>query len=118
MKYSIHSDMMSDLTGKSPGLFRRVVAWLLLPLAYCGAFISPTVALAIPFKIFHEHHFSPALFWCTTLLIAALLSRVFYFVLIAWLRFFRQRLIYVDAAVLFAALVFAVAVVAWVYPPK
>lgn len=33
-------------------------------------------------------------------------------------RSFRQRVIHVEAIVLFAGLVFAVVVIVWIYPPK
>jgi|SRR5215472_14906641 hypothetical protein len=117
MRYSIRSDMMAELGGKSPGLFRRAASWLLLPLCYFGAFISPAMILAIPFQVFHAHHFSPAIFWFVMLLIGALFLWLFYRTLNSWLRFFRQRVIYVEAGVFLTGLVFAVAVVAWIFPP-
>jgi hypothetical protein len=112
MRYSIRSDMMAELAGKSPRLIRRVASWLLLPFAYSGAFIAPAVVLAIPYQMFHAHHFPPAVFWISTILIGALVLWLFYRTLICCLRFFRQQVIYIDPAVFLAALVFAVAVVA------
>ena len=112
---TIRSDMMAELTGKSPGLFRRAVSWFLLPLCYFGAFISPAAVLAVPFQILHAHHSSPAVFWLWTLLITALISWLFYRALIAWLRFFRQRVFYVEAAVFLTALIFAVAIIALIF---
>lgn len=118
MRYSIRSDMMTELGGESPGLFRRVASWVLLPLCYFGAFISPAVLLAIPYQILHARHFPPAAFWFVTLLLGVLFLWLFYRTLISWLRLFRQRVIYVEAGILLTALVFAVAVVAWVFPPR
>jgi hypothetical protein len=118
MRYSIRSDMMAELAGKSPGLFRRVASWIVLPLCYFGAFMSPAAMLAIPFQIFHAHHVSPLVFWISTILIGALVLWVFYRVLIIWLRFIRQQVIYVEAAIFLTALVFAVTIVAWIYPPR
>jgi hypothetical protein len=110
--------MMAQLAGKSPGLARQVVSWILLPICYFGAFLAPAVMLSIPFQIFHVHHFSPAIFWVTTFLIGALFLWLFYRALMSWLQFFRQQVIYIEAAVFLTALVFAVAVVAWIYPPR
>jgi hypothetical protein len=118
MRYSIRSDMMAELGGKSPRLIRRVASWLLLPFCYLGAFIAPAVVLAIPYQIFHAHHFPPAVFWISTILIGTLVLWLFYRTLISWLRFFRQQVFYVEAAVFLTALVFAVAVVAWIFPPR
>jgi hypothetical protein len=118
MRYSIRSDMMMALAGKSQGLFRRAASWFLLPICYFGAFFAPAVVLTIPFQIFHTHHFSPAIFWITAFLFGALFVWLFYRTLISWLRFFRQRVFYVEAAVFLTALVFAVAVIAWIYPPR
>jgi hypothetical protein len=118
MIYSFRSDMLADLTGKSPRLGRRVASWFLLPICYFGLLISPAVILAIPFQIFHKHHLSPVIFWIAMVLIAALVLWMLGLALVIGLRFFRRRVIYIDAIVFFAALVFAVAAVFWIYPPK
>ena len=118
MRYSIRSDMMAQIAGKSPGHVRRALSWLLLPFCYLGALIAPAVILSIPFQVFHWHRFSPAVFWSATALIGAFVVWMLSLSLVSWLRFLRQRVIYVEAVVFFAALVFAVAVVLWIYPPK
>jgi hypothetical protein len=110
--------MMAQLAGNSPGLARRVVSWLLLPICYLGALIAPAVILAVPFQIFHARHFSPAVFWVSMVLIGALVLWQFYRALISSLRFFRQRVIYVEAIVMVVAFVAAVTVVIWIYPPR
>jgi hypothetical protein len=115
---TIRSDMMAELTGKSPGLSRRVISWFLLPLCYFGAFISPAAVLAVPFQMLHAHHSSPTAFWLWTLVIAVLISWLFYRALIAWLRFFRQRVFYVEAALFLTALIFAVAIITLIFMPR
>src|SRR5277367_1342216 len=126
MRYSIRSDMMAELTPKSPRLVRhillcrflRILSWFFLPVNYLGLLMAPAVILSIPFQIFHYHHFSPYLFWTAVALVGTFTLGMFYASLVAGLRLFRQRVIYLEAIVLFAGLMFAVVVVVWIFPPK
>lgn len=110
--------MLTELAGKSPGHVRLVASWLLLPICYLGALIAPAVLLAIPFQVFHKHQISPVVFWVVAVVLGALVVWSLRLALVSWLRLFRQRVIYVEAAVFFTAVVLAVAAVLWVYPPK
>jgi di/tricarboxylate transporter len=118
MSYSIHSDIKADLFGKSPRLVRVATAWLLLPLSYFGAFVSPAIFLALPFQILQKHHLSKAVFWPLVILFGVFACLMISLSLISWLRWFRRRVIYVEAGVCFVGWLFAVAVVIWIYPPK
>jgi hypothetical protein len=118
MRYAIRSDMLTELSGKSPGHVRRVASWLLLPVCYLGVLISPAVLLAVPFQIFHKHQLSPLVFWGAAGLLGALVVWMLRLALVSWLRLFRQRVIYLEAGVLFTAVLLAVVAVLWVYPPR
>lgn len=58
------------------------------------------------------------IFWISTFLIGVLVLWMLYRVLLSWLRFFRQQVFYVEAVVLLMGLIFAIAVIAWIYPPR
>jgi hypothetical protein len=126
MKYSIRSDMVTEMTPKRPWLVRhvflcrvlRVVSWLVLPFAYLGAFIAPAMILSIPFQVFHYHHFSLYAFRIMACLMATLILLMLTMALIALVRLFRRNIIYLEAIALSLGLVFAVVVVIWIFPPK
>jgi hypothetical protein len=118
--------MMADMTPKASWLVRhvvlcriwRAVSWFLLPFCYLGALIAPAVVLSIPFQVFHWHHFSPQVIWITTGLLGTFTLWLLWRAVLSGWRFFQQRVIYVEAIILSVALVFAVAVIVWLYPPK
>ncbi len=126
MSYTVHSQMMIEMTPSSPRLLRhailcrawRGVSWLLLPFCYLGALIAPAVVFSIPFQVFHRHEVSPVVFWSTTAAMSALVLWLFYRAVRFSVRSFRQQVIHVEAIVMSVALVLAVIVIAWVYPPK
>ena len=126
MKYIVHSQMMTELAPSSPRLVRhaflcrvwRGVSWLVLPLCYLGALIAPAVVLSIPFQVFHKHGVSPLVYWATTVLMGVFVLWMLYRAASYGFRSFRQRVIHVEAIVLFVALVFAVVAIVWIYPPK
>lgn len=126
MRYSIRSDMLMEMTPKSPGLLRhvrlcrvwRVACWMLLPIAYLGAFVAPTGLLSIPFQIFHGHHYSSRAFWIMTVLAVLVVAWILYLSANRWWRHFRQHVIYVEAMVLFAGALAALPIVLWIFPPK
>ncbi|HEY9510478.1 MAG TPA: hypothetical protein VIV82_11525 [Verrucomicrobiae bacterium] len=118
MKYVFRSDMLTRLSGKSPGDFRRLASWLLLPICYFGALIAPSVLLAVPFQLLHKHKFPPAVFWGSLGIFGALVLCLLTLAVISWLRFFRQRIIHIEPAILFVGLILAVAAMLWIYPPK
>ena len=126
MRYSIRSDMMEEMTPKSPRLVRhvflcrvwRVVSWFLLPIAYVGALIAPAGFLSIPFQVFHRHHYSPRAFWILTAVVGAIVLCMLSLAVISLLRHFRQRVIYVESVVLFVGFCLVLPIVFWVFPAK
>lgn len=126
MSYTVHSQMMIELTPFSPRLLRHVTlcrvwrgfSWLLLPLCYLGALIAPAMVLSIPFQYFHRHEVSPLVFWPVTAVTSALVLYLFYRAATYSLHNFRQRVIHVEAIVICVALVLAVIAITLVFPPK
>jgi hypothetical protein len=125
MKYSIRSDMMTDLTPKSPRILRytrlcrlwRGVSWMLLPIAYAGALTAPAAIFSMPFQVFHKHHFPAWAFWTTAALVGLFVSWCFYRAFLCGWLLFRHRVIYLEAITICLALVFTVIVVIWLFPP-
>ena len=72
----------------------------------------------IPFQAFHKNKVSPVIFWLTATLVGGFILWLLYRTAACSFRSFRQRIIHVDAIVFFAALLFAVLVIAWIYPPR
>jgi H+/Cl- antiporter ClcA len=91
---------------------------MVLPVAYLGALIAPAGVLSIPFQIFHKHHFPAWAFWITAALVGTLAGRWLFRAVVCGWRFFRQRVIHLEALVFAFGLVFAVIVIIWLYPPK
>jgi len=117
MRYSIRSDTMAELTGKSPGVFRRVVSWFLLPICYLGALIAPSVVLTISFQGLHRGHFLPHVFWFVTALVGVVVLWIAYFEAVGWLRYFRQGVIYIEAIVIFIGFLAVIPVALLAFPP-
>lgn len=126
MKYIVHSQMMTEMTPASPRLLRhamlcrtlRGVSWLLLPFCYLGALLAPVVIFSIPYQAFHRHEASPVVFWLTTAAIGALVLWLFCRSARAASAAWRQQVIHVEAIIMCVALVLAVILIAWVFPPK
>jgi len=115
-KYTIHSEMLAQLRGNSPSLFRCVMSYVLLPFCYLGLILSVTAIFSIPFRIIHDS--SSFVFWLVACLIGALFLWMFRRVLTNWLRLFRQRVLYVEAALFFATLLLVMPPVIWLYLRK
>ena len=126
MKYIVHSVMMAELTPSSPRLVRhvrlcrawRAISWVLLPFCYLGAVFAPAAVLSIPFQVFHQHRVSPLVYWVTTVLVGVFVLWMLYRAASYGFHSFRQRVIHVEAIILFVGWVFAVVVVVWIYSPK
>ena len=126
MRYVIRSEMLADLTPTSPRMLRhaqlcrlwRYVSWLLLPFAYAGALLAPAAVLSIPFQFFHKHHVAPSTFWITSGLVGLLAAWWFYKALACTAKWFRQRVIHLEALALTAGLALGVFFVVWLFPPR
>ena len=116
MKYIVHSRLLMELTSSTQRLGHhtvlcrvwRGVSWLLLPLCYLGALMAPAVILSIPFQILHAHRVPSLVYWITILLMAVLILWVLYRAASYFFHGFRQRVIHVEAIILFVAIAFAV----------
>jgi hypothetical protein len=126
MKYTVHSAMMNEMTPSSSRLLRhaalcrawRGLSWLLLPFCYLGALLAPAVVLSIPFQVFHNHQVSPFVFWVTTGAMSALVLWVFCRAVSSGFRSFRHGVIHIEAIVMSLALLLAIVVIPWAFPPK
>src|SRR5271157_763410 len=73
MKYTVHSQMLVELTPASSWLTRhqyisrmwRAASWMLAAIAYCGVLVAPTVTLGIPFQVLRWLKIQPpsVLYW-------------------------------------------------------
>ena len=121
MKYTVHSEWVTELVQSPPRFVRypilsrawRVVLWILLPLSYLGAFFAPMVVFGMPFGILLE---CEAPLWLTTAFMCAFVLWIPYRAARCIFYCFRQRVIHVEAIVVFVGVVLAFLAFAWVYP--
>lgn len=126
MNFTVYSQMMNAMTPSSPRPLHRVVlcrtlrgvAWLVLPFCYLGVLLAPTVVLSIPFQVLHSRAVSSVVFWSTTTAMNALVLWLFHRSARTAFSAWRQRVIQVEAIVLCMALVLAVLLIEWVFPPR
>lgn len=114
MKYVVRSQMMSELPRSWPRILKRV----LLSFCYLGALFAPALILSLPFQWLHRNEVSPLVTWLVSFAMGFVVLRLLQQAWISTRRYLLLGIIQVESVLMVMALLFAIAAVVCLYPPK